>query len=68
MKAIAKVKLTYDTAEFASTAEIVAHIQSELKDHYFLGEVAPEIENITLESSDGSQQEVFTNNKIDEAL
>ncbi len=36
MKAIAKVKLTYDTAEFASTAEIVAHIQSELKDHYFL--------------------------------
>ncbi len=62
MKAIATVKLTYDKAEgFDNIAELVSHIQSELKDHYFINEVGYEIENIVFENADGNRQEVFAN-------
>ncbi len=62
MKAIAIIKLTYDNIEdFGTTAELVSHIQNDLKEHHFINEVGYEIKNICVEHNADEQTQVFDN-------
>ncbi len=62
MKAIATIKLYYNKAEdFDTIAELVSHIQSDLDEQHPLNDVGYEIVNISIKNTDGSKQEVFTN-------